>query len=88
MYESNDRREADDRRVVESRSGISPALIGFVVIAIIAVVFIIQNANDSRVNILFWDVTASLWLVIAVSIVIGILLDRLFGIWWRRRRRG
>jgi len=87
MYERNERRDVDDREVSGGRSGISPALIGFIVVAIGAVVFVLQNTEDSRVEILFWDVTAKLWLVIAISIAIGVILDRLFGIWWRRRRR-
>jgi len=88
MYERNERSESDERQQVErTRSGISPALVGFIVLAILAIVFVVQNPEKAEIELLFWGVTASLWVVILISIAIGVLLDRLFGIWWRRRRR-
>jgi uncharacterized integral membrane protein len=53
------------------KTKISPALIISLVIAVLAVIFIIQNARDAQVKFLFWD---------------GVLLDRVVT-WALRRRR-
>jgi len=87
MYESNERRDVDEREVERTRSGVSPALIALIVVAIVAIVFVVQNGEKRQVNILFWDVTTWVWLVIAASMVIGALLAKLVGILWRHRRR-
>lgn len=65
---------------------VSPTLIAFVVIAIGAVVFIVQNSDPAKVRFLFFTVTTRLWAGILVALVVGALLDRLLVIWWRRRK--
>ena len=85
MYE---RREADgeDRGPPSERSGVSPALIVLGIVAIVAVVFIVQNSARTEINFLFFDLNSRVWVALLVAIGIGILLDRLFIYWWRRRR--
>jgi uncharacterized integral membrane protein len=68
------------------KSKISPALIAWLVIAILAVVFILQNTKNAKVTFLFWDGTVSIWIVIVIAIVLGVALDRL-ATWFVRRRR-
>jgi uncharacterized integral membrane protein len=65
---------------------ISPALILWLIVAAIAVVFIAQNTRHSTVTFLAWDGDISIWVVIVIAIVLGVLLDRL-GTWFMRRRR-
>ena len=84
MYERND--EGDRSSVRETRSGVSPLLIAFIVLAILALVFVLQNGERADINFLFFDVGASVWVAIAIAIGVGILLDRLLIAWWRRRR--
>jgi uncharacterized integral membrane protein len=67
------------------KTKISPSLIIGIVVAILVVVFIVQNAKDSQVKFLFWDGTISLWVVIVISLILGALLDRLVT-WYMRRR--
>jgi uncharacterized integral membrane protein len=69
------------------KSKISAALVAWIVLAVLAVVFILQNTRNSKVTFLFWDGTVSIWIVIVIAIVLGVLLDRL-GTWFVRRRRG
>jgi uncharacterized integral membrane protein len=85
MYE---RREPDGEGAgpPRQRSGVSPALIGLGVVAIVAVIFIVQNSERTNVNFLFFDVNSRVWVALLVAIAIGILLDRLLVYWWRRRR--
>jgi uncharacterized integral membrane protein len=68
------------------KTKISPALIISLVIAVLAVIFIIQNARDAQVKFLFWDGTLSLWIVLLLTLIVGVLLDRVVT-WALRRRR-
>jgi len=55
------------------------------VIAALAI-FFFQNGDDVAVNFLTFEFTWPLWAVIGISVLIGIVLDRL-GTWqWRRAR--
>ena len=84
VYERND--EGEHSSVRETRSGVSPLLIAFIVLAILALVFVLQNGERADINFLFFDIGAAVWVAIAISIGVGILLDRLLIAWWRRRR--
>jgi uncharacterized integral membrane protein len=70
----------------DKKHTVSPRLIVFVVIAILAVVFVIQNSDKTRVRFLFVDATARVWAAVLIAIALGVVLDRLFLAWWRRRR--
>lgn len=88
MHEGIDRDDvstADEFR--GARQGISPTLIGFVILAIAAVIFIIQNSDEAEVRFLFISVTTRVWVGVVIALVLGALLDRLFVIWWRRRKQ-
>src|SRR4051812_13310932 len=66
--------------------GPSQALIALIVVVVLAVIFVLQNGNRVNTQFLFFDTNAKVWTTIFVAIVVGIVLDRLFSIWWRRRR--
>jgi uncharacterized integral membrane protein len=66
--------------------GISPSLIGLVLLAVASVIFIVQNSDRSKVRFLFFSVTTRVWVGVVVAIALGVVLDRVFAIWWRRRR--
>ena len=70
----------------EGRS-ISPMLIVALVIAVVLVIFIVQNSEDADVTWLFFDARTKLWLVILVSAVAGYLIGQLVEMGIRRRRR-
>jgi len=70
-----------------AKSGPSPTLIALIVIGIVAVIFILQNGERSRTDFLMFDFSAPLWITILLAIAAGVLLDRLFTVWWRRRHR-
>lgn len=54
------------------------------VLVIAAIVFIAQNRADSRITLLWAEVVAPLWVVLAVLFLVGFLAGWLRG----RRRRG
>jgi uncharacterized integral membrane protein len=68
------------------KTKVPAALILWVIVAALAITFILQNTRDSTVTFLFWDRRVSIWIAIVVAIVLGVLLDRLAGWFFRRRR--
>ena len=66
--------------------GVSPTLIGLIVLAVATVVFIVQNGDRSEVRFLFLELKTRVWVGVAIALVLGAVLDRLFSIWWRRRK--
>jgi uncharacterized integral membrane protein len=66
--------------------GISPTLIGLVVLAVVSVIFIVQNSDRSEVRFLFLSVTTRVWVGVVIAIALGVVLDRVFAMWWRRRK--
>ena len=78
-------RRPSDQIAASGGNGISPSLIGFVIVAVLAIVFFFQNGDMTNIDLwlIDWDTTVR-WSIM-VSIGLGIALDRLFGMWWRRR---
>jgi uncharacterized integral membrane protein len=91
MYDNNDlgvdSSGGDRVERLEGRQRISPALVGFVVIAVVTAIFVIQNGTKQKVRFLFFSVEARTWVAIAVAIALGVVLDRMFSRWWRHRRQ-
>jgi uncharacterized integral membrane protein len=85
VYEGNE--VAPGAAGEERRSGISPMLIALVVIGVLAIVFVLQNGKSTQIDYVGLNFEAPLWVILALAIVVGIVLDRLFSLWWRRRRR-
>lgn len=79
--------DRDERRVVEDdSSGISPTLIGLVVAVVLAVIFIVQNQDETTIDLLFWSFNTAVWVAIVIALVLGALLGWL-GMKIIRRRR-
>jgi len=85
---SDRRREIPEGEFGDGESSGPPiALILAGVIAVLCLIFVIQNGDEVTAQFLWIDQEIRLWVAILVSIVLGVLLDRLFSIWWRRTRR-
>ncbi len=60
---------------------------GLLVVVVLLAIFFFQNGEEAPVDFLWMSGNWPVWLVIGVSVVVGIVLDRL-GTWqWRRARR-
>ena len=63
------------------------ALIAGLIIAALSLVFFLQNGEKVAIDFLFVEKTTTIRWSILMAVVLGILLDRLVSIWWRRRKR-
>jgi len=68
------------------KHGPNPALIAFLVVVVITVVFVVRNRDRTELDFLLFEAHSRVWTSIAVSIALGVVLDRLFVRFWRRRR--
>lgn len=66
--------------------GIPFKLIGLLLVVVAIAVGFFQNSVDAPVEFLWMDSTKPVWVVIGISVIAGILLDRLFTWQWRRAR--
>lgn len=65
-----------------SKARVTPRLVVAVLLIAVAVLFIVQNREDARVNLLWFDFTMSLWLVLLLVFLGGMASGALL---WRRR---
>lgn len=80
----------DDRHhaVAGGSDGAPPwKLIALLIVVAGLATFFFQNGSDAPVQFLWMDASWPVWTVIGISVVIGIVLDRLFTWQWRRARR-
>jgi uncharacterized integral membrane protein len=68
-------------------SGPPLKLIALLLVVIGLAFFFFQNGNDAPVHFLWLDGTWPVWAVIGVSVIVGVVLDRLVTWQWRRARR-
>lgn len=82
QYDNNESRSA-----ASGRNGPNVALIAAGVLIVVAVIFFLQNSNRTEIDFLFFTKTTTVRWSIIVAIILGIVIDRLFTFWWRRRGR-
>ena len=57
------------------------------VLAVLLVVFVFQNTEEQEVQVYFWEFSGPLWIVLLVTIAVGLVVLELVSTLWRRRRR-
>jgi lipopolysaccharide assembly protein A len=60
----------------EKSRRVSAKAVLWILLALLALILILQNTKDVRVELLFWNVTAGLWILLLGMFVIG------FGLGW------
>lgn len=63
-------------------------LIGLVALIAVVAIFVLQNRERMPVDFLFFEINSRQWVNLAVAVGIGVVLDRLYLGWRRRRRSG
>jgi uncharacterized integral membrane protein len=71
------------------RRSVSPEIIVAAVLAVVLLIFVVQNDEDVKVSWVVFSRRGPVWAVILVSAVIGYLIGQLieFGVKRRRRER-
>ncbi|MDP2290639.1 MAG: hypothetical protein Q8M22_05580 [Actinomycetota bacterium] len=85
MTNDNDLQRVGDSNAASGRSGPNVALILVAIVAAIIVVFVLRNSNELEIDFMFFNWQTTVRWAIFVALVLGVLLDRVFSIWWRRR---
>ena len=73
--------------VSNGRRGPSIALILFLIVVGLGAVFFLQNSETVPLDFLVFEKVTTIRWSLLMAVVFGILIDRIFSIWWRRRRR-
>lgn len=75
------------RPVASGRNGPNVTLIGAAIVAALFIIFFLQNSEKLSIDFLFFEKTTTIRWSLLVALLLGVLLDRIFSIWWRRRAR-
>ena len=70
-----------------AKRNVSPEIIVAAALAVILLIFIVQNDTDVKVSWVVFSQRAALWTVILVSAVVGYLIGQLVEFGLKRRRR-
>lgn len=77
--------ERDD--AMKDSSDFSWKVLGGVGVLVLALIFILQNTQDTEIKFLFWDFTVGLWFGLVIAMVLGMLIGWLLPKFLRRGRR-
>jgi uncharacterized integral membrane protein len=64
---------------------LGPRFVAAAVITVLALIFILQNTDKRRIEFLFWDANAPVWLWLLGVFVAGVVVGSVFP-WFRRNR--
>jgi uncharacterized integral membrane protein len=84
---NDDLTRPNDMQAESGSNGPNIAIIAFGIIAILAIIFFLQNGERTSIDFWVFEKTTTKRWSILMSILLGVVLDRLFAFWWRRRRR-
>ncbi len=73
--------------VPQGRNGPSFALIFFLIVIALAAVFALQNSEMVSIDFLVVEKKTTIRWSILMAVALGILIDRIFSIWWHRRAK-
>lgn len=73
----------DKERSAESGRRVSVRQVGWALLAIVAVLFVVLNNDETKINLIAASPEWPMWVLVVASMVIGFLLAKLTG--WRRR---
>lgn len=68
-------------------TGVSVALVVGVALTVLAIILAAQNTENTTVEVFAADFRAPLVVVILAAAITGVILDEVFGFFWRHRRR-
>ena len=87
MSVENTKFNHEEQPVAAGRTGPCVTLIGFGVLVVLFVVFFLQNSETLSIDFLIFEKKTTIRWSLLVAVVLGVLIDRIFTMWWRRRGR-
>jgi uncharacterized integral membrane protein len=72
-------RKSNDDIPEEKGSHVPARLIAIALLAVLAVIFVLQNTHGTRVNFLFFHIQWGLWIILLLCVVIGVVIGWLVG---------
>lgn len=73
--------------VEQGGRNIRPTTVIGVVVAVLLGIFVFQNTHEVPVELFFWEFSGPLWLVLLVTIAVGLIVLELVSALWRARKR-
>lgn len=58
----------------------------WVIIAALIAIFLVRNSEPTQIDFVFFQATASLWMVLLAMVILGAILGWTASWWWRRRK--
>lgn len=49
------------------------------IIVLVLLLFVLQNRNETKLSLLFWDITSGLWILVTITAVLAFASGFLFG---------
>jgi len=74
---------SDKKSPAESGRRLSVRQVAWALLAIVAVLFVVLNNDETKINLIAASPEWPMWVLVVASMVIGFLLAKLTG--WRRR---
>lgn len=68
---------ADEEHVQSAKGRITPRMVGGIVLAALAVAFILSNREQANVSFLIFDADLALWLVLTLTFAVGLAVGTL-----------
>ena len=87
MSNDNELPRSGDNSAASGTSGPSFAFIGLLIVVALALVFFLQNSEPVYIDFLVFERKTTIRWSILMAVVLGVLLDRIFAIVWRRRKK-
>lgn len=77
----------NETNAASGRSGPNVMLIVAGLLVAFIVVFVLKNDHKTTIDFMIFDWDTTVRWSIFIALIIGVVLDRVVGIWWRRRGR-
>lgn len=87
MSNDDDLPRSGPNQTASGTNGPSAAFIAVAVVAALAIIFFLQNGETVRIDFWIFEKKTTIRWSILMSILLGVLLDRILSIAWQRRKK-
>ena len=87
MMEENRSPDEGHRSVSSGSNGPNVTLIVLGIVIALCVIFFLVNSRKTNLDFVVFEKTTTVRWTILVAMLLGAAIDRVFSIWWRRRKK-